>query len=160
DCRSGIGHCSGVTPRASTGTRAPSLQALERAAGDRLAQIDWSQLPEVRRPGLEALGPGLHGGDCARPLTGLLRQHPGWEACPRAVAAEALFGVALWRRRLAYHAGSEAPGALLTSLLRDVAHLPAHSIRAWTGAEIGEPRPPPDDWPTRFSWPEALVPEL
>ncbi|HZW90938.1 MAG TPA: RsmB/NOP family class I SAM-dependent RNA methyltransferase [Myxococcaceae bacterium] len=149
-----------MTPRTSTGTRAPTLQTLERAARDRLAQIDWSQLPEVRRQVLEALGPVLHGGDAARLLTVLMRSHPGWDAAHRAVAAEALFGVALWRRRLAYQAGSEAPGALLTSLLRDVAHLPAHSIRAWTAAEVAEARPPPDDWPTRFSWPEALVPEL
>jgi len=149
-----------VTARASTGTRAPTLQALERAARDRLAHVDWSQLPEVRRQVLEALGPVLHGGDAARLLTVLLRSHPGWDAAHRAVAAEALFGVALWRRRLAYHAGSEAPGALLTALLRDVAHLPAHSIRAWTGAEISEARPPPEDWPTRFSWPDALVPDL
>ncbi|HEY3587320.1 MAG TPA: RsmB/NOP family class I SAM-dependent RNA methyltransferase [Myxococcaceae bacterium] len=149
-----------MTPRASTGTRAPTLQALERAARDRLAQIDWSQLPEVRRQVLEALGPVLHGGDAGRLLTVLLRSHPGWDAAHRAVAAEALFGVALWRRRLAYQAGSEVPGALLTALLRDVAHLPVHSIRAWTGAEVPEARPPPDDWPTRFSWPETLVPEL
>ena len=149
-----------MTPPASTGTRAPTLQALERAARDRLAQLDWSQLPEVRRQVLEALGPVLHGGDAARLLTVLLRSHPGWDAAHRAVAAEALFGVALWRRRLAHHSGSEAPAALLTSLLRDVAHLPAHSVRAWTGAELSEPRPAPDDWPTRFSWPDTLATEL
>jgi 16S rRNA (cytosine967-C5)-methyltransferase len=159
-CLSGIGHAPVVTSRASTATRAPTLQALERAARDRLAQIDWSQLPEVRRQVVEALGQVLHGADAARLLTVLLRSHPGWDAAHRAVAAEALFGVALWRRRLAYHAGSEAPGALLTALLRDVAHLPAHSLRGWTGSEIPEPRPPPDDWPTRFSWPDALVPEI
>jgi 16S rRNA (cytosine967-C5)-methyltransferase len=149
-----------VTHRASTGTRLPTLQALERAARDRLAQVDWSQLPEVRRQVLEALGPVLHGGDAARLLTVLLRSHPGWDAVHRAVAAEALFGVALWRRRLAHHAGSEAPAALLTALLRDVAHLPAHSVRDWTGAALPEARPPPDDWPTRFSWPDALAHEL
>ena len=149
-----------MTPRASTGARAPTLPTLERAARDRLAQIDWSQLPEVRRQVLEALGSVLHGGDAARLLTVLLRSHPGWDAAHRAVAAEALFGVALWRRRLAHHAGSSAPGPMLTSLLRDVAHLPAHAIHAWTGDELPEPRPPPEDWPTRLSWPEALVPEL
>src|SRR4029453_5754397 len=98
-----IGHAAAVTSRASTGTRLPTLQALERAARDRLAQLDWSQLPEVRRQVLEGLGPGPHGGDAARLLTVLLRSHPGWDAVHRAVAAEALFGVALWRRRLAHH---------------------------------------------------------
>jgi 16S rRNA (cytosine967-C5)-methyltransferase len=149
-----------VPTRASTGTRASTLQALERAARDRLAQIDWSQLPEVRRQVLEALGPVLHGAEAARLLTVLLRSHPGWDAAHRAVAAEALFGVALWRRRLTHHAGSEAPGALLTALLRDVAHLPVHSVRDWTGAPVPEARPPPEDWPTRFSWPDALAHEL
>ena len=149
-----------MTARASSGTRLPTLQALERAARERLAQLDWSQLPEVRRQVLEALGPVLHGGDAGRLLTVLLRSHPGWDAAHRAVAAEALFGVALWRRRLAYHAGSEAPAALLTALLRDVAHLPAHSVRDWTGAAVPEARPPPEDWPTRFSWPDALAHEL
>ncbi|HZJ54589.1 MAG TPA: RsmB/NOP family class I SAM-dependent RNA methyltransferase, partial [Myxococcaceae bacterium] len=52
------------------------------------------------------------------------------------------------------------PAGLLTALLRDVAHLPAHSVRTWTGNELPEARPPPEDWPTRFSWPDALVPEL
>ena len=149
-----------MTPRTSTGTRPPTLPALERAARDRLAQLDWSQLPEVLRPLLDALGAVLHGADAARQLTVLLRSHPGWDAAHRAVASEALFGVALWRRRLAHHAGSESPAALLAALLRDLAHLPKESVRHWTGAELPEPRPPPDDWPTRFSWPEALVPEL
>jgi len=149
-----------VTPRTSTGPKPPSLPALERAARDRLAQLDWSQLPEVRRPLLDALGAVLHGADAARQLTVLLRSHPGWDASHRAVASEALFGVALWRRRLAHHAGSDSPAALLAALLRDLAHLPKESVRHWTGAELPEPRPPPDDWPTRFSWPDALVPEL
>src|SRR5262249_11860258 len=87
--RAVIGHAAAVTPRASTGTRLPTLQALERAARDRLAAFDWSQLPEVRRQVLEALGPVLHGGDAARLLTVLLRSHPGWDAAHRAVAAEA-----------------------------------------------------------------------
>jgi 16S rRNA (cytosine967-C5)-methyltransferase len=90
----------------------------------------------------------------------LLRSHPGWDAAHRVVASEALFGVALWRRRLAHHAGSQSPEALLAALLRDLAHLPKESVRHWTGADLPEPRPAPDDWPTRFSWPDGLIPEL
>ena len=149
-----------MTPRTSTGTRLPTLQALERAARDRLAQLDWSQLPEVRRPLLDALGAVLHGADAARQLTVLLRAHPGWDAVHRAVASEGLFGVALWRRRLVHHAGSQAPTLLLAALLRDLAQLPKESVRHWADAELPEPRPAPDDWPTRFSWPDALVPEI
>ena len=149
-----------MTPRTSTGTRPPTLPALERAARDRLAQLDWAQLPEVRRPLLDALGAVLHGADAARQLTALLRSHPGWDAAHRAVASEVLFGVALWRRRLAHHAGSESPAALLAALLRDLVNLPKESVRHWTGAELPDARPPPDDWPTRFSWPDALAPEL
>ena len=149
-----------MTPRTSSGPKPPTLPALERAARDRLAQLDWSELPEVRRQVVEALGPVLHGADAARQLTVLLRSHPGWDAHHRALASEALFGVALWRRRLAYHAGSESPAALLAALLRDLAHLPKDHVRHWTGTELPDPRPPPDDWPTRFSWPDSLVPEL
>jgi 16S rRNA (cytosine967-C5)-methyltransferase len=114
----------------------------------------------VLRPVLEALAPILHGGDAARHLTVLLRSHPGWDAAHRAIAAEAVFGVALWRRRLAHHAGSESPLALLASLLRDVAHLQARQVHGWTGLDIPEVRHAPEDWPTRLSWPDALVPEL
>ena len=68
--------------------------------------------------------------------------------------------MALWRRRLAHHAGSEAPAR--------PPDRPPPGRRASAGAlaprldreRIPEPRPPPDDWPTRFSWPDALVPEL
>jgi len=149
-----------VTPRASTGTRAPSLHALERTLRDRLARLDWSRFPEVRREVLETIGPVLHGGDAAWQLTVLLRSNTGWDAAQRAIAAEAVFGVALWRRRLAHHAGSDDPLALVTALLRDVAHLPVKSVRSWTGAQPPEPRPPPGDWPTRLSWPPALAREL
>ncbi len=149
-----------MTPRTSSGPKPPTLPALERAARDRLAQLDWSGLPEVRRQVVDALGPVLHGADAARQLTVLLRSHPGWDAHHRALASEALFGVALWRRRLAYHAGSESPAALVAALLRDLAHLPKDHVSHWTGTELPDPRPPPDDWPTRFSWPDALVPEL
>jgi len=147
-------------PRTSTRARAPSLQALERAARERLAHVDWSSLPEVRRQIFEALGPVLHGSDAHRALTVLLRSHPTWDGSHRAVAAEALLGVALWRRRLAHHAGSQSPPALLAALLRDLAHLGKESVRSWTGVELADSRPPPEDWPTRFSWPEALAAEL
>jgi len=149
-----------LTPRTSSGPKLPSLPALERAARDRLGQIDWSQLPEVLRPLIDALAAVLHGAEAARQLTVLLRSHPGWDAGHRVVASEALFGVALWRRRLAHHAGAQSPAALLASLLRDLGHLPKDSVRLWTETELPAPRPPPDDWPTRFSWPDSLVPEL
>ncbi len=149
-----------MTSRTTSGPKPPTLPALERAARDRLAQLDWSELPEVRRQVVDALGPVLHGADAARQLTVLLRSHPGWDAHHRALASEALFGVALWRRRLAYHAGSESPAALVAALLRDLAHLPKDQVRHWTGIELPDPRPPPEDWPTRFSWPDSLVPEL
>src|SRR5262249_20627296 len=45
-------------------------------------------------------------------------------------------------------------------LLRDVAHLPARQVHAWTGVDLPEARHAPEDWPTRLSWPDALVPEL
>src|SRR5258708_31868248 len=52
----------------------------------------------------------------------------------RAALVEAIFGVALWRRRLAWHAGnSDIPVILLACLLRDLAGLDESRALALTG---------------------------
>ena len=115
-------------------------------AEERLRAIDWSPLAAVRAPVIEALEPVLAGAEAARALTRLLRQQPTWTAPQRAAAAEALLGVALWRRRLRHHAPDDSPDALLTALVRDL------------GGRMSAP--PPDDWPTRLSYPDWLAAEL
>jgi len=80
----------------------------------------------------------------------------------RRVAAEAIFGVGLWRLRLRFHAGAEAaPLLLLASLLRDLAG------RGDAEALCGLPRgalpplaPPPSDLARFYSLPGWLEAEL
>lgn len=115
-------------------------------AEERLRAIDWSPLGEVGAAVVEALGPVLAGADAVRALTRVLRQHPTWTAPQRAAAAEALLGVALWRRRLRHHAPDGSPGALLEALVGKL------------GGSV--PAPPPTDWPTRLSYPDWLASEL
>ncbi len=102
----------------------------------------------VRADVTETLGAVLAGREATRALTRLLRQHPTWTGAERHVAAEAVLGVALWRRRLRHHAVDDTPGALLEALLW---HL---------GSAGGQPKPPPEDWPTRLSYPDWLAEEF
>src|SRR5205814_6172275 len=67
----------------------------------------------------------------------------------RAAAVETIFGVALWRRRLLWHAGSPDPRALLFVLLRDLA-----GVRETEAAALCDLPPP---WPARRQGPERLA---
>jgi len=117
-------------------------------AEERLRSIEWESLPKVRAGVTEALEDVLTGREATLALTGLLRQHPTWTGAQRGVAAEALLGVALWRRRLLHHSTDGSPGALLDALLRNLAGVG------------GQPQPPPGDWPTRLSYPDWLAEEF
>lgn len=115
-------------------------------AEDRLRAINWAPLGALRADVVDALVPVLAGAEAARALTKLLRRHPTWSTPERHVAAEALFGVALWRRRLQFHSLDASPQALLEALV----------------SRLGAPveMSPPEDWPTRLSFPDWLVFEL
>jgi 16S rRNA (cytosine967-C5)-methyltransferase len=79
--------------------------------------------------------------------------------------AEAVFGVGLWRRRLAHHAGSGAweqtePERLLFALLRDLAGLADAEAARLSGLDpalVPAPRSPPSDLATRWSFPDGLA---
>ena len=108
----------------------------------RLREVPWDAL-EVDLV-LRAIARVLQGEAAEREIDKLLRAHREWRREQRAAAVEAIFGVALWRRRLAWHAGlsarlfnqggprplpsrslaapSDIPMILLTSLLRDLPH--------------------------------------
>lgn len=116
-------------------------------AEERLRAVDWAPLWAIRADVVQALAPVLAGAEAARGLAQLLKRHQEWSRPERAVAAEALFGVALWRRRLQYHSSSTSPEALLEVLV--------HQLGA--AAECGAP---PSDWPTRLSYPDWLAAEL
>jgi 16S rRNA (cytosine967-C5)-methyltransferase len=77
----------------------------------------------------------------------------------RAAVAEALYGVATWRRRLTHHAGGDDPGLLLLCLLRDLAGLSddqAVRLSSWEGPVPPRVAPPPD-LGTRQSFPDDVV---
>jgi 16S rRNA (cytosine967-C5)-methyltransferase len=116
-------------------------------AEERVRAIDWAPLEAIRADVVGALVPVLAGAEAARALTQLLKRHPAWNAGERHIASEALFGVALWRRRLLFHSRDAAPEALLDVLV--------HRLGG-----RGETSPPPKDWPTRFSFPDWLACEL
>jgi 16S rRNA (cytosine967-C5)-methyltransferase len=117
-------------------------------AEERLQGISWAALQTVRVRVLEALEPVLAGAEATRVLTSLLRENRTWNAQERIVVAEALLGVALWRRRLSFHAKEDSPDALLDVLVHQLASAPASAT--WF----------PEDWPTRLSYPDWLAAEL
>lgn len=125
----------------------------------RLREQPWAALEGVAEPVCGAIGEVLRGTPAERVLDRLLRAHRGWSAEQRRAAAEAVFGVGLWRRRLWAHVGPEAPPAvLLFSLLHHLAEVPSPLARRLAG--LGEHGPAAQEGPGPRTWPEALsVPE-
>src|SRR5271155_190024 len=117
-------------------------------AEERLYSLDWASLAVVRADVVKALVPVLSGAEATRALTRLLRLHPHWTGLERAVAAEGLLGVALWRRRLQSHCQEVSPDALLDVLAGELG-TGCRSLRVF-----------PVDWPTRLSYPDWLAAEL
>ncbi|GAC1605751.1 MAG: hypothetical protein NVS4B10_19480 [Myxococcales bacterium] len=91
----------------------------------RLRAVPWEALHGLTGPVCAAVAKVLAGAPADRALDKLLRAHKGLQAAQRAAVVEAVFGVALWRRRLAAGAGLPSwegadPGTLLHALLRDL----------------------------------------
>ncbi len=117
-------------------------------AEQRLRGLDWTGLAAVRRGVVEALGPVLAGQEAARALTRLPQRHPGWTGAERSAAAEAVLGVALWRRRLRHCAQEDSPAAFLDTLVHDF------------GSTASLAQLSPSGWPTRLSFPDWLAMEF
>lgn len=124
----------------------------------RLRSVPWPALAGCLPQARAAVERVLAGEPAERVLDRALRE-PAFGRDERAVMAEAVFGVGLWRRRLAYQAGSDAPGALLFALLRDLAGLPEELAGELSGlrAPFPPPRPPPCELATRWSLPDWLA---
>ena len=135
---------------------------------ERLAQVPWQALDVAAA--LPVIDSVLAGAPADRELERLLRGHREWASPQRTAAAEAVFGVGLWRRRLGWHAGVEAgdlliqggprprpnaivsrasdiAGALRASLLRDLAGAPLpRSLPHSPPARAGDPGRLADRW--------------
>lgn len=131
------------------------------ASEARLAAVPWRALaglaPALDAPLAEALG----GAAAERVVDRFLRAHRGLSAEARRAAKEAIYGVALWRRRLTWHAGDArgdaAPRLLLAALLRDLGGAAdAEALLGLPPGALPPPRPPPDDLAARLSFPGWL----
>ncbi len=133
----------------------------DRAAA-RLRPLPWGAL-EGFAPALETpIAAVLASAAAERVLDRFLRSRPDLSTDGRRIAAEAIFGVGLWRRRLRHHAGPEAPPLLLlASLLRDLAGRDdAERLCALPAGALPRPVPPPADLATFHSMPGWLAVEL
>lgn len=125
----------------------------------RLAAVPWPSLAGIA-PSLDGtLGAVLGGAAAERALAGALRERPWLSAPERCAVAEAVFGVGLWRRRLAHHAGDGAsPRALLTALLRDLSDVEgAEAICGLAAGALPRPTPAPTELGAFYSLPEWLA---
>lgn len=134
------------------------------ASEARLRTVPWRSLRGLARELEPALRRVLAGDPAERVVDRFLRDHRSLGRAERAAAVEAIFGVALWRRRLGWHAGAEpdlgAPPLLcLAVLLRDLGDLAAaeaEEIAALPRGSLPAPRPQPSDPAVRFSLPDWL----
>lgn len=127
----------------------------------RLHAVPWAALAGLA-PALEpAIAEVLAGAAAERVLDRLLRARR-LDAARRAAVAEAVFGVALWRRRLAAQLGAAhaPPRLLLAALLRDLGGVAAAEAERLAGTAPGAlppPRPPPAALADRASLPDWLA---
>lgn len=148
------------------------MKAAAAGSEARVARVPWEALAGVG-PALEApLTEVLAGAPAERVLDRLLRRLGPVSAAGRAAVAEAIFGVALWRRRLRAHLGRPEPMdapplLLLAALLRDLGGRPGERAAALAGIEPGALPPPPLPGfaerlglADRYSLPDWLAEEL
>jgi 16S rRNA (cytosine967-C5)-methyltransferase len=128
----------------------------------RLATVPWRALAGLMDAVLPALARVLEGGPAEREIDRLLRSRRDFSAEQRSAVVESVFGVGLWRRRLAAHARSNEPRALLFALLRDLASVPDEVAAELTVSP--PPLPPRTSPPSRLAerwsypdWIEAVL---
>ena len=123
----------------------------------RLGEVPWGSLagtaPALEQPLASVLG----GAPAEDVLDHFLRSRRDLGPDGRRAAAEALFGVGLWRRRLEYHAGEGAgPLELLAVLVRDLAGLEGAEAICSLRRALPPRRPAPADLATFYSLPAWL----
>ncbi len=121
----------------------------------RLTTVPWASLtglgPTLERP----LTDVLSGLPAERVLDRLLRSNRHFTPEQRAVTAESLFGVGLWRRRLRAHLPDATPLQLLAILARELGQ--CATAPALLGVELPPLGPTPTDWRDRHSFPDWIA---
>lgn len=129
-------------------------------AEERLRAIAWEALAPLAAALDAPIAAVLGGAPAERVLDRFLRDHRALDRAGRAAAAEAIFGVGLWRRRLRHHLGAaeESPRLLLALLLRDLAGRPdAAALTGLPQEGLPAPRPAPGGLADRWSLPDWLA---
>ena len=151
----------GAPSRPMPGTR-DAIDADGGAEG-RLRSVPWRALAGIA-PSLDApIAAVLRGESAERVVDRTLKHHRQLDRIGRAAVAEALFGVAVWRRRLAYQLGRDdaSPRMLLASLLRDLGGLAdGAAVAGLLPCALPDPRPPPIELADRYSLPPWLAATL
>jgi 16S rRNA (cytosine967-C5)-methyltransferase len=113
--------------------RAARLSLMRHTATvDRLRTVPWHALrADVALPAIASV---LAGASAEREIDRALRRHRELARDERTATVEAIFGVALWRRRLLWHTGSASPANLLASLACDLGGFPDERVLSLTGA--------------------------
>lgn len=129
----------------------------------RLKSVPWRALEGGANAVVPSLERMLAGEPAERVLDQLLRANREWGADQRRAAAEVLFGVGLWRRRLAHHLGipdwrAAEPTHLLFSLLT-LAGVPGSDAARLAGLPVSPSinPAPPADFAIRHSLPDWLA---
>src|ERR1700682_4867314 len=143
--------------------RAAALSRMRQTgAVERLRKITWDALrADVALPAIARV---LDGAPAEREVDRALRGSRDLTADARAAVVEAIFGVSLWRRRLAWETGTSGkgePAILLGSLLRDLAGIPERRALALAGLSAAPANPvPATRLAERWSLPDWLEAHL
>ena len=113
----------------------------------RLREVPWPALRGLQDAACAAIAETLRGAPAERVVDRLLRAHRSLTRDQRAALVEAVFGVALWRRRLVSltfvidECQPRSAALLLAALLRDLAGLRDAEAAALAGLTEGELQP-------------------
>ncbi len=134
------------------------------ASEERLRTVPWRALAGLA-PALDRhLAATLAGDPAERVVDRALRALGELSSDQRAAVAEAIFGVSVWRRRLAYHLDLDrdldppVPRLLLAVLLRDLGGIAdAEGVLGLTLGSLPTPRSPPESLAVRLSFPDWMA---
>jgi len=124
----------------------------------RLQAVPWDALEGIVETVLPPIQRVLAGAAAEREIDALLRANRTLDTRQRAAVVEAIFGVGLWRRRLAVHTGSPDPRALLFALLRDLSGVEESQAAKLVALASSLPArvPAPDRLADRWSYPDWI----